>query len=90
MNRGAIPRRFRRFHILHPAPQGGILKGYPAVLPRGGSLFTRFYFYQFYILYQFLITDKPETPAEFETDLFKISTLEISVFIKKSYTDIIF
>ena len=38
MNRGAIPRRSRRFHILHPAPQGGILKGYPADLPRGGSL----------------------------------------------------
>jgi epoxyqueuosine reductase len=33
-----IPRRLRRFHILHPAPQGGILKGYPAVLPRVGSL----------------------------------------------------
>jgi hypothetical protein len=24
MNRGAIPRRLRRFLVLHPAPQGGI------------------------------------------------------------------
>jgi uncharacterized membrane protein len=41
MNRGAIPRRLRRFHILHPAPQGGILKGYSAVLPRRGSFGKR-------------------------------------------------